>query len=75
MSLFYASILIFIVIILIYTTISRRKVKKTSTSVDNKSETSDILDPHELDDPDKYDLHEAVYNFMLKQSQYIASCK
>ena len=74
MSLFYFAILIFIVVVLIVTTISRSKVK-ASTSGDTKSETSDILDPHELDDLHKYDLHEAVYNFMFKQSQYIASCK
>lgn len=74
MSLFYFAILIFIVVVLIVTTISRSKVR-ASTSGDTKSETSDILDPHELDDTDKYDLHEAVYNFMFKQSQYIASCK
>lgn len=74
MSLFYVVILILIVIFLIMMTINRSKVK-ASTLVDNKSETSDILDPYELNDPDKYDLHEAVYNFMFKQSQYIESCK
>lgn len=74
MSLFYIALLCLLVVVLITITINKSRSTKKAIISDNKSEISDT-DPNDLNDPDKYDLHESVYNFMYKQSQYIASLK
>lgn len=64
---FYLGCLVIFVLVIMISIVTTRH--KTKVILDEVKE----LEAMPLDDPDKFDLYESIYEFMTKQSQYIQS--
>jgi hypothetical protein len=66
MGFYLGCFVIFILLIMISIVTTRRKSKVILDEVKDPQDNA-------LDDPDKFDLYESIYDFMTKQNQYIQS--
>lgn len=66
MKFYLGCLVIFLLVIMISIVTTRRKTKVILNEVKD-------IENNDLDEPDKFDLYESIYEFMTKQNQYIQS--